>query len=431
MRFENSTGAEFATAVGEQFDPTGFRVVVGDALPPSEADSTRGQGERTGNRRLRIHADRPLRVMFVQTDMRVGGAEMLTANIIRRLNRQRFSPELCCLKAPGELGEGLAQEIPVHHHLLSNKYDLRVWPRLTRLLRERQVDAVITVGAGDKMFWGRLAARRVGVPAVLSALHSTGWPDGVGRLNRMLTPITDSFIAVADSHGQFLAKNLRIPKDRVAVIPNGVDTNRYAPTPEVAQIRREFDIGPTDPVLGIVAALRPEKNHELFLDVAAQVVRKHPATRFLIVGDGPCRPQVEERAQQLGLGSHVIFTGSRPDVPRLLAAMDVFGLTSRMEANPLSILEAMSVGRPVVATNVGSIHEAVLEGQTGFLVEPGNADQFADRVIGILNAPIMGHVMGAAAREVVVARWSLETMVAGYERLIETTYARKTQAVYN
>ncbi len=172
--------------------------------------------------------------MFVQTDMRVGGAEMLTANIIRRLNRQRFSPELCCLKAPGELGEGLAQEIPVHHHLLSNKYDLRVWPRLTHLLRDREVDAVITVGAGDKMFWGRLAARRVGVPAVLSALHSTGWPDGVGRLNRMLTPITDSFIAVADSHGQFLAKNLRIPEDRVAVIPNGVDTNRYAPTPDVA-----------------------------------------------------------------------------------------------------------------------------------------------------------------------------------------------------
>jgi glycosyltransferase involved in cell wall biosynthesis len=281
------------------------------------------------------------------------------------------------------------------------------------------------------MFWGRLAARRVGVPAVLSALHSTGWPDGVGRLNRMLTPITDSFIAVADSHGQFLAKNLRIPEDRVAVIPNGVDTNHYAPTPEVAQIRGEFGIGQTDPVLGIVAALRPEKNHELFLDVAAQVVRKLPAARFLIVGDGPCRPQIEERAQQLGLSSHVVFTGSRPDVPRLLAAMDVFGLTSRMEANPLSILESMSVGRPVVATNVGSIHEAVIEGQTGFLIEPGNAGQFADRVIGILNAPIMGHVMGTAAREVVVTRWSLETMVAGYERLIETTYARKTQAVYN
>jgi glycosyltransferase involved in cell wall biosynthesis len=177
--------------------------------------------------------------------------------------------------------------------------------------------------------------------------------------------------------------------------------------------------------------LRPEKNHELFLDVAARVIRELPTSRFLIVGDGPCRPQLEERAQQLGLTAHTIFIGSRPDVPRLLAAMDVFGLTSRMEANPLSILEAMSAGRPVVATNVGSIHEAVIEAQTGFLVESGNVDQFADRVIGLLNAPVMGHVMGANAREVVIDRWSIEAMVAGYERLIETTYARKTQAALN
>ena len=374
---------------------------------------------------------RPLRVMFMQTDMRVGGAEILTANIIRRLNRDRISPELCCLKERGELGELLASEISVHDHILANKYDLRVWPRLTHLLRERAVDAVITVGAGDKMFWGRLAARRVGVPVILSALHSTGWPDGVGRLNRILTPLTDSFIAVADSHGQFLAKNLRVPRERVAVIPNGVDTQRFSPTPDVAAIRKEFNIGPTDPVLGIVAALRPEKNHELFLDVAARVVMKLPIARFLIVGDGPCRESLEQRAEALGIAAHTIFVGSRPDVPRLLAAMDVFALTSQMEANPLSILEAMSVGRPVVSTNVGSIHEAVIEGQTGYLVPAGDAAQFTHRVVQLLDAPMMSHVMGVAARKLVVERWSIEAMVAGYERLIESTYARKTQAPYN
>jgi Glycosyltransferase Family 4 len=163
-------------------------------------------------------AGRPLRVMFVQTDMRVGGAEMITANVIRRLNRLRFAPELCCLKERGALGESLGDELPVHHGLLAGKYDLRVWPRLTGLLRRRKIDAVITVGAGDKMFWGRLAARRVGVPVILSALHSTGWPDGVGRLNQMLTPITDSFIAVAESHGRFLASNLKISEERGAKV---------------------------------------------------------------------------------------------------------------------------------------------------------------------------------------------------------------------
>jgi glycosyltransferase involved in cell wall biosynthesis len=367
-----------------------------------------------------------LRVMFIQTDMRVGGAEMLTANIIRRLDRRGFAPELCCLKVRGELGEALANEIPVHHGLLAGKFDLRVWPRLTRLLRSREIDAVITVGAGDKMFWGRLAARRVGVPVVLSALHSTGWPDGVGRLNRMLTPLTDSFIAVAKSHGQFLAKNLKIAEDRVAVISNGVDTTRFAPRAAVAEVRRELGIGAADPVIGIVAALRPEKNHELFLEMGRRVINKFPSARLLIIGDGPCRDEIESSIKTLGIADQTMLLGSRPDIPQLLAAMDVFALTSQIEANPVSILEAMSVGRPIVATNVGSIHEAVADGRTGYLVPAGDADQLAERVLQLLGDRALRETMGNAARETVVRYWSIEAMVRGYERLIETTYVRKT-----
>jgi glycosyltransferase involved in cell wall biosynthesis len=376
--------------------------------------------------RPQFNAARPLRVMFIQTDMRVGGAEMVTANIIRRIDRERFAPELCCLKSLGELGEQLASEIPVHHNLLDSKYDWRVLPRLTALMRERQIDAVITVGAGDKMFWGRLAARRARVPVVLSALHSTGWPDGVGWLNRLITPLTDSFIAVAASHGEFLAKNLRIGAERVAVISNGVDTRRFAPLADTSSIRRELGISPTDPVVGIVAALRPEKNHELFLEMATRVVKQLPTARFLIVGDGPCRPALELRARDLAIDQHVLFLGSRNDVPSLLAAIDVFTLTSHIEANPVSILEAMSTGKPVVATNVGSIHEAVVEGRTGFLAAPGDAYQLSDRVLRLLNEPLRAQRMGTAARDLVASRWSIESMVCGYERLIEDIYAATT-----
>lgn len=393
------------------------------AAPATEHESaTRSVASST----RRGSTSRPLRVMFVQTDMRVGGAETITANIIRRLDRRRFAPELCCLKDRGELGESLANEIPVYNNLLAGKYDLRVWPRLTKLLRTREIDAVITVGAGDKMFWGRLAARRVGVPVILSALHSTGWPDGVGRLNRMLTPITDAFIAVAESHGEFLVKNLKISRGRVVEISNGVDTERFAPIPDVAAVRRELGIGPTDPIVGIVAALRPEKNHGLFLEMAQRVVQHFPASRFLIIGDGPCHDDITRRAQQLNIANNVLMLGSRNDIPRLLAAMDVFALTSVMEANPVSILEAMSVGRPVVATNVGSIHEAVTEGNTGFLVPASDVDQLASRVLDLLSDPLKCGTMGTAARESVVNRWSIDAMVQGYERLIESSYVRKT-----
>src|SRR5690606_7027487 len=140
----------------------------------------------------------PLRVMFVITSMPVGGAETLLVNLMRRLDPARFLPELCCLKERGPLGEELAREFPVHSHLLNSKYDIHVWGRLTRLLRTGRIDAVVTVGAGDKMFWGRLAARRAKLPVILSAIHSTGWPDQINWLNRRLTRWTDAFIAVAE-----------------------------------------------------------------------------------------------------------------------------------------------------------------------------------------------------------------------------------------
>ncbi len=142
-------------------------------------------------------AHRPLRTLFVITSMPVGGAEVLLDNLIRRFDRQRIAPELCCLKELGPLGEELAGEFPVHANLIGGKLDIAVLWRLVRLMRRRKIDAVVTVGAGDKMFWGRLAAKLAGVPVICSALHSTGWPDGVGRLNRWLTPITDGFIGVA------------------------------------------------------------------------------------------------------------------------------------------------------------------------------------------------------------------------------------------
>ena len=239
MQFENdtSTGQSSTAVHGEPSSPS-----VSATTPELRiADCTAEVAKREPKsryRNLKSVTASPLKVMFIQTDMRIGGAEMLTANIIRRLDRNRFAPELCCLKERGTLGEMLAEEIPVHYGLLQSKFDLRIWPQLTRLLRRQGIDAVVTVGAGDKMFWGRLAARRVGVPVVLSALHSTGWPDGVGRLNRLLTPLTDSFIAVAASHGEFLAQNLGVSQSKVAVIPNGVDTQRFAPFADEVAIRR-------------------------------------------------------------------------------------------------------------------------------------------------------------------------------------------------
>jgi glycosyltransferase involved in cell wall biosynthesis len=385
-------------------------------------------GKPIATRKLISLADRgPLRVMFLNTSMPIGGAEMLEVNLIRRLDRDRFAPEVCCLKEFGPLGEMLAREVPGHERLLTGKFDVRVLSRLTRLLKQRRIDAVITVGAGDKMFWGRLAAWRAGVPVVLSALHSTGWPDGVGRLNRMLSRITDAFIGVAASHGTHLVERERFPATKVRVIPNGVDVERFAAGDPAGTVRRELKLDRAAPVVGIVAALRPEKDHELFLRVAELVRRELPAARFVIVGDGDLRERLTDYARNLGLGDSVRFLGNRNDVPRVLSAMNVFLLTSRIEANPVSILEAFSAGKPVVAPRVGSIAEALADGVSGYLTHPGNAAEAAKRVTELLRDPSRASAMGEAGRQAVRDNWSLERMVRGYEDLISEVYERKSR----
>ena len=389
---------------------------------------------KTWGRKHRKIEDRgPLRVMFVITSMPVGGAETLLVEIIRRMDRQRFLPELCCLKERGPLGEVLAAEgVPVHAGFIdpNNKYDFRVLPRLRRLMKEQRVDAVVTVGTGgDKMFWGRLAAKMTGVPVICSALHSTGLPDHVERMNRLLTPVTDAFIACAEPHGEYLAKHEGCPAERVCVIPNGVDVDRFSPREPDASVRAELGLPAKGPVVGIVAALRPEKDHEKFLKVASLVRHSVPEASFLIVGDGDRRRELESTATKLGLGDSVVFAGTRSDIPEMLAMLDIFLLTSKMEANPVSIMEAMAMERAVVAFDVGSIHQTVLDRETGILVPPGDVQQMAAEVINLINHPEVRGALGRAAREHVVECWSVDAMVGGYERMIEEIYRTKTDAL--
>jgi glycosyltransferase involved in cell wall biosynthesis len=371
-------------------------------------------------------ADRdPLRVMFMINDMTVGGAEMLLDQLIRRLDPSRFAPELCCMNKLGELGENLRGVVPVFPHLLKHKYDVPVLSRLVRLLRKRQIDAVVTVGAGDRMFWGRLAAWRAGVPVVISALHSTGWPDRIGRLNRLLTPLTDAFIGVATAHGRYLVDVERFPADRVHVIPNGVDTERFQPRPRDITLLDQLGIPRDSSIVGLVAVLRPEKNHELFLRAAAIVRQQVPSVRFVLIGNGPERESLDRLTAELGLTDIVHFLGARSDVPQLLPLFDVFTLTSKIEASPVSILEAQACGLPVVATRVGSIAESVIDNQTGYLASPGSIEEVATAVTRLLRSPDLRKSLGSAARQFVVQHRSLQSMVDGYEDLIARLYQQK------
>lgn len=369
---------------------------------------------------------RPLRTVFLLTSMPVGGAETLLVNMVKRFRPDRIAPWIACTKERGPLGDLLATDFPVTSHWLKGKYDLSIVPRLASYFRRNRIDALVTVGAGDKMFWGRLAAATARVPVVCSALHSTGWPDGVGRMNRWLTPWTDRYIAVAKSHGSFLVDWERFPESKVAVIPNGVDTDRFHPDSDARlSVRRELGLPDHAKLIGIVAALRPEKNHALFLEVARKIAVGFPSAYFVVVGDGPERPSIDRKIDDLALRDRVFLLGTRSDTQRLVAALDIFALTSHNEASPVSILEALSCGVPVISTRVGSVSESVMDDWNGYTVDPGDADAFAHKMSTLLNAPELAASFGSNGRDHVVSRFSLDTMVKGYEELIANVYWTK------
>ncbi|MEM6469564.1 MAG: glycosyltransferase [Planctomycetota bacterium] len=355
--------------------------------------------------------------------MPVGGAETLLVNMLRQMNTGLIRPEIICLKDPGPLGEAVSGEFPVHSGLIGGKWDVRVLFRLAALMRARGADAVITVGAGDKMFWGRLAAFLARVPVIASALHSTGWPDGVGRLNCLLTSITDAFIAVADSHGAFLRDFERFPEAKIRVIRNGVDCDRFRPSEQArVDVRKELGLPADTPLVGLVAALRSEKNHQLLVRAASSLRAQFPDLHWLIIGDGPERSSIEELAKELRVADRVKLLGTRHDTERLVAAMDVFTLCSLNEASPVSILEALACGVPVASSDVGSVKETVVNDETGFLFESEDQGGMCEAIAKLLGDAKLRQACGERGREKVLQTGSLSSMVRGYEELITQSY---------
>lgn len=368
----------------------------------------------------------PLNVSFIITSLPVGGAETLLVNLVRCLDRSLVQPQVICLKEAGDLGEKIASEVPLHSGLLSSKFDFRVLTRLGHIFRSQQTDAIITVGAGDKMFWGRLAAKFAKVPVICSALHSTGWPDGVSKLNRMLTGITDGFIACANNHARHLVEHEGFPKSKVFMIPNGVDALRFQP--DSAQrnwLRGELNVPKDSRLIGTVAALREEKNHSQLVLAARDILREHHNTHFVLVGDGPMRGAIENCIAENGLAAHFHLMGNRGDTHRILPGLDGFVLTSKMEANPVSILEALACGIPVAAPRLGSIHETVIHEKTGLLTVPLDPFSTADALSRLLDNAVWARQLGENGRTEVKKFWSLDTMVSGYEKLIAMLYNSK------
>lgn len=344
-----------------------------------------------------------------------------------RLDRSRFRLSVVTLRGEGTLAqryEGLG--IPVVRFPIRSLYGaqtIRQGMRLAQFLREQGV-SVVHCHDQYSNFFSALSARAAGVPVVITSKRWLHSPLRYRIANGIGFRASTTVLANSHSVARSLESDDKLRRDRVVVIPNFVDEQAFE-RPSDAVIdgwRDELRLETGVVVIGVVASLSPIKDHATLLRAISLLVPKWPAVRLVLVGDGPERDSLRQLASQIGLGDVVRFAGLRPQLPSFHFLFDISVLSSVSEGFPNSLVEAMAAGRPIVATNVGGVPDAVRERENGLLVAPADAGAFAAALEQLLASPQRREAMGAAgatrARTEFHARHVVGSLEDLYDRLL-------------
>jgi glycosyltransferase involved in cell wall biosynthesis len=368
---------------------------------------------------------RKTRVAVVVSHLTIGGAEQLLLELLRHINRQRFDLNVIFLREPGILGKEILQlGFPVSTGIIRSKFDLFGVFKLTRLLKNSQADVVFLINHLNTLFFGVLASKLAGVRTCINWENETFKKYPFHRLTmlgrRILHLGVDYVVAAAKGHGDYIAVEEKIPYSKIRVIYNGVDPGRFQSLLGPEEARSRLGIPVRSPVVSIVAALRPDKAHHVFLRAARMVVDAIPETHFLVIGDGPQMPLLTTIAMDLNLEKQVHFLGFQRQLGDIFAAVDINCLSSYPQQETLSVaaIEAMSAGIPIVCTDVGFMSEIVIPNETGFLVPVDNPAALAKNLILLLQNPDLQKHMNRKARQMVHESLSVDQMARAFEQLM-------------
>ena len=417
--------------------------------------------------------------MQVIWSLGLGGAEQMVIALASGLDPGRWRVSVCCLHGEGAFAAPLtARGVPVFAMRKRPKCDPTLMPRLVRLMRRERV-AVVQTHLWSANFWGRLAAARAGVPVVVATEHGIErWRGPLHRwADRRLLRRTDRVVYVSEATRRRQVAQGRVPPWLTEWVSNGVALNgRSAPEPkERARCRQRLGVGADDRIALFVGRLVPEKGLAFLIAAAARLRGRLPHLRVVLVGTGPLEVALRTRARQAGVTDIVRFAGLQQDVAPWYGAADCLVLPSLSEALPMTVLEAMAAGLPVVATAVGdvpellglhqgvhsppspphivadpprlvadTVHGSTLGGLTvdrgpstvdavslyevaeaGLLGPPGDAVALAAALERLLTDNALAERLGAAGRARVAGHYTSQRMVERYAQLYETLLAQK------
>lgn len=373
-----------------------------------------------------------IKVLHIITLSTWGGAQQSCYDIVSNLDRNKFDVEVAC--APGgELVDRLREQKIAIHQISSLKRnispinDLKALFILYRLVRSKRYN-IVHCHSSKAGFVGRVAAWLARTPKIYFTVH--GWDfynmEEYGRiqyviifLEKMVARLTEKLICVSENDKKQGLKKRITTEDKLIVIHNGID---WKPTGVHGILRKEIGANELDVIFGMVARLAYPKKPMLFLEAARQVVQARKQAKFIVIGEGPFYDECKKIIEKNYLEEYAFMLGFRKDVRRLLTDMDAFVLCSQFEGLPITVIEAMFAGLPIITTDVGGIKELVQNERNGFLIQPNRAEDLAERMIYLIDSPDERTRMSKESQKIANKSFTIDRVVYEYEMLYMEKY---------
>lgn len=354
----------------------------------------------------------PLRVLEIVGNAIIGGTERYVRGLIEGLRGQDCDVWALCPFESTFTSDLRKCGCQVHIAMLEEALEWRSLLVATEVIRHHQID-VIQSHLFNATFLGSLAGSLTGVPVAITVHGMYVNPEELA-----LARLTGSHMITVCTAAYMMGLSLGMPEEQISLIPNGVDTERFRPDLDGTPFRQQIQVPEGAPLVGMVARLSREKGPDLFVQAASLVAAERRDVHFVLVGDGPLHDDLAAQIDSLGFGDRFHLPGVIPETHAVYPALDVVCLPSRIEGQPLTLLEAMAAGRPVVATSVGGIPEIVQMGQTGWLVAQGDAKSMSERILWLLNHRKEAQQMGRAGRQRAVDCFDLRNQTAMVGQLL-------------
>ena len=359
-----------------------------------------------------------IRIFYFITEFDIGGAERCLWELARRMKQRGHDVCACALSGRGPVGEWLARDgVPVLHLDARGKYDATCVFRLASILRRQRVD-VFHSFLFHANFIGRIAARLARVPVSIGSLRvAEKRRRSHLLLDRLTIGLVDKEVAVSESVAAFSRKVARIPDNKLTVIGNAVDVERFQRAPRGA-LRRSLALGDDAFLIGFIGRLERQKGLDILLEAFPHVRSEIPHARLIVVGAGREETQLRSLATQLGLGESAIFLGWRSDIPEILVDLDLVAAPSRWEGMSNVILEALAAALPVVATDSHGTKEILGDTLRGGLLDAmPDPETLAQRILQLARDPKRRRELSLAGVNRVANAFSVDAMVDRYEKL--------------